>query len=115
MVSGYYHQRTKHYFFVSRFFDLFDHCFTCGIFRLAFYSSDKYILVSQIVHLALHLAVADLCSVRSSVSHEYECGSVCLCRIQIIISCSFYCLCCDGFCYCFFVIIDCIVTVPNFS
>ena len=34
---------------------------------------------------------------------------------QIIISCSFYCLCCDGFCYCFFVIIDCIVTVPNFS
>ena len=115
MIACYYHQWTKYYFLVSCFFHCFNHCFACGLFRFSFYSSDEDILISKIIHLCLHLAVTYLCSMGCSMAHEYECGSIFFCCVQIIISCFCYSCCCNGFCYFFFIIVDCFCIISNFS
>ena len=115
MVSGYYHQWTKNDFLISCFFYCLDHCFACSLFRFTFYCSDEDIVISKFVHLGLHLAVAYLCCMGCSMSHEYECCSVFFGCFQIIVSCIFYCFCCDVFCYFFFIIIDCLCVSSNFS
>ena len=46
------------------------------LFRLAFNCSYEYILVSELVHLCSHLAVAYLCGMCCSVAHKYKCSAV---------------------------------------
>ena len=61
MVTSNNHKRTKDYFLISCFFQFLDHCLAGCIFRLTLYSSDKYIVISKLFHLCLHLGIADLC------------------------------------------------------
>ena len=76
MISCNNHQRTKDYFLISCFFQFLDHCLAGCIFRLTLYSSDKYIVISKLFHLCLHLRITYLCSMRCTMSHEYKCCSV---------------------------------------
>ena len=115
MITCHYHQWTKDYFLVACFFYCFNNCFACGLFRFAFYGSDKDIVISKVIHLGLHLAVAYLCSMGCSVAHEYECGSVFLGCFQVIIACFCYGCCCDGFCYFFLIIVDCFCVSSHFA
>ena len=115
MVSGNNHQRTKDYFLISCFFQFLDHCLAGCIFRLTLYSSDKYIVISKLFHLCLHLRITYLCSMRCTMSHEYKCCSVFFHCIQTVKSCVFHCLCCDCFRYCCLVCIDNSRISSNFS
>ena len=48
---------------MSIVFDFLNDCLTLCIFRLTFYSSDKYILISKLLHLCLHLIITYICNV----------------------------------------------------
>ena len=63
MISCNNHQWTKDYFLISGLFDFLYYCLTLCIFRLTFYSSDKYILISKLLHLRLHLIITYICNV----------------------------------------------------
>ena len=76
------HEGTENNLFISGFFDLFDDVFTGGLFRLAFNRSDEDVLVAQIIHLVLHLAVGHLGGMCCAMSHEYKCGSVFFCCLE---------------------------------
>ena len=105
MVTCYYHQGTKNHFGVTCFRNSLDDFFARGLFRLTFYSSDKYIFISQFIHLCLHLAVRYLCSVGGSMTHEYECHAIFLCSIQAVIPSGLHCFCGQIFCNSLLVII----------
>ena len=115
MVAGNNHQRTENYFLVAGFLNLFDHCFACSIFRFTLYSADEHIVISEGIHLVLHLAVTDFCGMRGSVSHEYESSSVFLCSVKAFVACSFYCLCCNCLCNRFFIAVYGIVCRAHFT
>ena len=86
MIAGYDHQRTENDFCVACFGDLFDHCFACCVFRFAFHSTDEYIVISELRHLCLHLAVGNLGSVGGSVSQENKSGVIILCGVKVFVS-----------------------------
>ena len=106
MVACYYHQRSENDLRVSGFCYLLDHCIACGVFGLAFYSSDEYVVISECGHLCLHLAVCDLCIMRRSMSHEHERYSCFLCCRKALILAVRYCCCYCCLGYCFLVCID---------
>ena len=77
MVAGNNHQRTEnHFFFVAGFLNLFRSLLRMQYLQVPLYSADEYIVISEGIHLVLHLAVTDFCGMRGSVSHEYESSSV---------------------------------------
>ena len=112
MVTCNDHQRTKDDFLITSFFDAFNNSIAGGCFRFTLNGTDEYIVVSQSLHLSLHLAVRYLCGVGSSVTHEYECHAVFLCGIQAVITCGLHCFCGQIFCDCLLICIDngCIVS-----
>ena len=115
MISSNNHQRTKDYFFVSCCRYSFDHFFACCLFRFAFNGSDKYIFITKLFHLSLHLAVRNFCCMRSSMSHKYKCNAIFFCCIQGIIICCCYCFRSDCFCYCFFIIVYSICIISDLT
>ena len=106
MITCNNHQRTKNNFLITSLFNLIDNCLTCCIFRLTLNGSDKYVLVSKVFHLSLHLIISYICSMRSTMSHEYKCCSVFCCCIYAVKSCFFYCCINKCLCNCFLVIVD---------
>ena len=115
MISGNNHKWTKDYILISGIFYFCDNGFAGSIFRLTFYCSDEYILISKLFHLCLHLRIADLCCMRCSMSHEYKCCAVLCCCIKAVIFCCLYCFCSDCLSYCSLVFIDCCCVRSNFS
>ena len=106
MVTCNDHQRTKDDFLITSFFDAFNNSIAGGCFRFTLNGTDEYIVVSQRLHLSLHLAVRYLCCVGSTVTHKYECNAVCLCFIQSLVSGCLNCFCGNSLCNSFFIFID---------
>lgn len=106
MVTCNDHQRTKDDFLITSFFDAFNNSIAGGCFRFTLNGTDEYIVVSQSLHLSLHLAVRYLCCVGSTVTHKYECNAVCLCFIQSLVSGCLNCFCGNSLCNSFFIFID---------
>ena len=72
MVTGNDHQRAKDDVGVARSLDSFDDGFASSLFRLALDGANKDVLITEVLHLGLHLAVRHLGDVCGAVAHEHE-------------------------------------------
>ena len=107
MVACNYHQRTKYNLGVTGLCNCVNHILTCSIFRLALYGSDKYVLIAQILHLCLHLAVGNLCGMGGTMTHEYKCHAIFLCCVQSIETSRLYSLSSNSLGNSLLVCVDC--------
>ena len=78
MVTGHDHQRPQNDLLITGRLDLLDDLVTGGLLRLTLYGADKDVVVTQLIHLCLHLTVGDLGDMSSAVTHENK-GSPVLC------------------------------------
>ena len=75
VVAGDDHQRAQHDIGIARSLDGLDDSLAGGLFRLALDGADKDVLITELLHLGLHLAVRHLGNVCGAVTHEHERGT----------------------------------------
>ena len=57
MITGNNHKRAKNNLLESSVLNSFDYILAGSLFRLTLNGSDKYIVISKVIHLSLHLAI----------------------------------------------------------
>ena len=75
VVAGDDHQRAQHDIGIARSLDGLDDSLAGGLFRLTLDGADEDVLITELLHLGVHLAVGDLGDVRGAVAHEDERGA----------------------------------------